>query len=118
MNVNLLLDRLDKVRQSRPDRWISCCPAHEDKSPSLQISDIGDRILIHCFAGCGAIDVLESIGLDFGAICPDNPDYKKPVYVSQEDEIFIQIYMSKRKNGDIPTIEDKSKFKYCNVIRN
>ena len=111
MNVNVLLDRLDKVRQTRPDRHIACCPAHEDRSPSLQISQVDDRILIHCFAGCGAQDVLESIGLDFSAICPDDPGFNKPTYVKQEDQIFISVFMAKRKNGDIPTQEDKAKFK-------
>ena len=33
-------------------RWIARCPAHEDRSPSLSISERDGRILAHCFAGC------------------------------------------------------------------
>ena len=65
-DLNELLSRLDKVRQSKQNRWISCCPAHDDKTPSLQISMVeSDRILIHCFSGCGAAEVLDAINLDY-----------------------------------------------------
>lgn len=34
--------------------WEACCPIHNDKSPSLSISDGKDgKILIHCHGGCG-----------------------------------------------------------------
>jgi hypothetical protein len=59
-----VLDRLTGVKQTAPGRWIGICPAHEDKSPSLSIRETDDgRVLIHCFAGCGAGDVLAAIGL-------------------------------------------------------
>ena len=42
--------------------WLACCPAHEDRTPSLSICDgrAGD-ILVHCFAGCSQIDVIEAL---------------------------------------------------------
>ena len=59
-----VLDRVAGVRQTAPSRWIARCPAHEDRSPSLSIREMEDgRILLHCFAGCGAIDVVQAIGL-------------------------------------------------------
>jgi hypothetical protein len=62
--INRILDRLVGVKQSAPDRWMSKCPSHEDKTPSLSIRELQDgRILINCFAGCGAVDVLAAIGL-------------------------------------------------------
>ena len=61
--VGRLLDRLSGVRPTGPGRWIARCPAHEDRSPSLSIRDIDDRVLVHCFAGCGVGDVLSSVGL-------------------------------------------------------
>src|SRR5450759_3631547 len=30
----------------------ACCPAHDDDKASLTISENGDKILLHCFAGC------------------------------------------------------------------
>jgi hypothetical protein len=60
-----VLDRLDGVKQTAPDRWIARCPAHEDRSPSLSIRQIGDgRVLLHCFSGCQIGDILAAIGLE------------------------------------------------------
>lgn len=64
-----LLDRLDLVKQTGPSRWVARCPAHQDRSPSLSIREIDDgKILLHCFAGCGALDVLDSLGLAWSAL--------------------------------------------------
>jgi hypothetical protein len=62
--VQRILDRVVGCRSTGEGKWIACCPAHEDKSPSLSIREKDDgRILINCFAGCGAGDVLDAIGL-------------------------------------------------------
>jgi len=63
--ADMLLPRLDKVREMAPGRWMARCPAHEDRSPSLSIRQADDRLLIHCFAGCAAEDVLTAVGLTF-----------------------------------------------------
>jgi hypothetical protein len=58
-----LLDRLALVKQTAPGKWLARCPAHEDGSPSLSIREIDGKLLVYCFAGCGAVDVMESVGL-------------------------------------------------------
>jgi hypothetical protein len=37
------------------------CPAHDDRTPSLSISDGEDRVLVHCFAGCPQASVIEAL---------------------------------------------------------
>jgi putative DNA primase/helicase len=37
------------------------CPAHEDRSPSLSVRIGRERLLLHCFAGCSASDVLRAL---------------------------------------------------------
>ena len=37
------------------------CPAHQDKTPSLSVRQGHEGILVHCFAGCDADDVLREI---------------------------------------------------------
>ena len=32
--------------------WIACCPAHDDKDPSLGLRDADGKVLVHCYAGC------------------------------------------------------------------
>jgi len=41
----------------------SCrCPAHDDRDPSLSVTQGRDgRVLVHCFAGCGQMDVINAL---------------------------------------------------------
>lgn len=72
MSADQILSHLSKVRKMGPDRWMACCPSHQDKSPSLSIRETSDgRVLLHCWTGCGANEILESIGLTFDALFPE-----------------------------------------------
>jgi hypothetical protein len=74
VSAGQLIARLDGVRESGPGRWMSRCPAHEDRSPSLSIRETTDgTVLVRCFAGCGAADVLEAVGLTFADLFPPRP---------------------------------------------
>jgi putative DNA primase/helicase len=45
-----LVERLQAKRNGKS--WIACCPAHEDRSPSLSIDEGADGpALIKCHAG-------------------------------------------------------------------
>jgi hypothetical protein len=37
------------------------CPAHDDRRPSLGIDQVGDRILVHCWAGCSQDAVIRAL---------------------------------------------------------
>lgn len=39
------------------------CPAHDDRNPSLSVTDGTDRVLVRCHAGCDTDDVLTALGL-------------------------------------------------------
>jgi len=72
MSASTLLGRLEGVRSRGPGKWSARCPSHKDRSPSLSIAEAEDgRVLIHCFAGCGADDVLGAIGLSFADVMPE-----------------------------------------------
>ena len=44
--------------------WSARCPAHEDRRPSLSVSEGDDgRALLHCHAGCDVANILAAIGL-------------------------------------------------------
>lgn len=80
-NIDSLLNSLDKIKKTGADRWIARCPAHADKSPSLSIRLIDDRILLHCFSGCGVDEVVNAIGLNLADLMPDRVpfDGTKPI---------------------------------------
>lgn len=68
----IVLGRLECVRQTGPGRWIACCPAHEDRSPSLSIRELPDgQILLYDFGGCDTDAVLATIGLDMTVLFPE-----------------------------------------------
>ena len=72
MAVETLLSRLDKVKPTGSGRWVACCPAHNDRSPSLSIRQLDDnRVLVHCFSGCEVETVLGAVGLTFDALYPE-----------------------------------------------
>lgn len=90
--TEILLSLLSGVKNTGRDKWLAQCPAHDDRSPSLAIKQIDDRLLIRCFAGCGYLDVLAAIGLDASALFPDriaNPNEKpKPAPRFSKSELF------------------------------
>lgn len=42
-------------------RGICCCPAHDDRTPSLSVTIGRSAILFHCFAGCSIDEVLRAL---------------------------------------------------------
>ncbi len=69
--IDVLLSRLDGVRASGDGRWMARCPSHEDRSPSLSIRETADgRVLVHCFAGCAAVDIVDAVGLSLSNLFP------------------------------------------------
>lgn len=74
MSADALISRLEKCRRTGAGTWLACCPAHEDKSPSMSIREVEDgRVLVHCFAGCGVDEILGAVGLSFDALFPPKP---------------------------------------------
>lgn len=61
--IEQLLVRLEGARQTAAFQYVAKCPAHDDGSPSLSVRDLGDRVLIHCFAGCEPGEVMTAAGL-------------------------------------------------------
>ena len=71
------MNNFDGVRETGNGQYSCRCPAHEDKSASLGIKEgDGNRILLNCFAGCDVKSILESAGLEWKDILPDNQLYQ------------------------------------------
>lgn len=72
MTAEKLLDRLDKTKQTGPHRWIARCPAHDDKHPSLAITETPDgTVLVKCFTGCGFDAIVAAVGLEPSDLFPE-----------------------------------------------
>jgi 5S rRNA maturation endonuclease (ribonuclease M5) len=77
--VDLVLSRLDKVRQAGSG-WEACCPAHADDKPSLTIG-IGreGQVLLHCHSGaaCSFSDICDAISLKPNDLWPESDKPKQ-----------------------------------------
>lgn len=69
--IDDILSRLEKVRRTGPSNWLACCPAHQDKHPSMTLHEASDgRILVNCFAGCSFEEIAGAVGLDWDVWFP------------------------------------------------
>ena len=68
-----LLSRLDGVRHAGEKQWKACCPAHDDRHPSLSIRETHDgTLLVKCWAGCSAKEIVAAIGLELRDLFPNS----------------------------------------------
>ncbi|NNE83364.1 MAG: AAA family ATPase, partial [Alphaproteobacteria bacterium] len=49
----------------------TCCPAHDDNKPSLSVKQEGDKVLVHCHAGCSQEDVISAFRMK--GVWPERP---------------------------------------------
>lgn len=94
MKLDQLLGSLTKLKKTGPDRWVACCPAHEDKGPSLAIKANDKTIMLHCFAGCSAEAVLDAVGMTFNDLYPDHQELIKPQKINSSDALRCIAYES------------------------
>lgn len=119
--IENILSRLDKVRRTGPDRWIACCPAHEDRSPSLAIRECDDgRILCRCFAECSFESIVAAVGLDMAEWFPPSPiepvkSSSRPfpaadvLAVLADETMIVAVAASRVAKGFELTAEDKER---------
>lgn len=77
--LDVFLSRLNKVRKTGKNSYISCCPAHGDNNPSMTITEGNDgRVLAHCFSQqCSITDIAEAVGLSISDLMPENVGYHR-----------------------------------------
>ncbi len=120
-----LISRLDGVIPRGAGRWISRCPAHDDKAPSLSIRETEDKVLVHCFAGCTAEDVLTAVDLTWHDLYTDSG---KAAYraacaeksTMQYDQIEIERWVIKigadlLRDGKELSVEDTSRIEVARL---
>lgn len=78
-NIHTFLNSFKKVKQTGPNQYICCCPAHYDDKASLSIAynPSEDRIALHCHAGCDTADILTEVGKTWADVGPTKPEEEK-----------------------------------------
>lgn len=116
MSAKEIIERVEKCRRTGRGQWISLCPAHTDKSPSLSIGESDDgRTLVHCHGGCSALDVLTAIGLSWDALYPEDEKHYKSMmsHIHKKptvDDYVVDLAEHSRKAGKSVTAADKRRY--------
>ena len=79
MLADKIITLLEGVKTTGQDRWIARCPAHDDRSPSLAIKEVDDRLLLHCFAGCETYEIVSALGMELSDLFPEKRESYKPL---------------------------------------
>ena len=117
MSLETILAKMSKVRKSNRG-YMACCPVHDDKNPSMTITETDDgKVLCHCFS-CGArgSDVVEALGLTPGELFSGaftgtyDPKYKLKK-TELEDDLVIMMYEQGKQRGDYLTHSDYKRYK-------
>ena len=85
------IEALVKILNGKPSNkgYIACCPAHDDKNPSLSINEDNGKILLKCWAGCSSESIVNAIGIEMKDLFPESyltcvqrREYKKTKNIS------------------------------------
>lgn len=76
--LDRVLNSISSVTHREPKKtrngWLVCCPGHDDKNPSLSITQTDDgKVLVNCLAGCPIDDVLAAASLTATDLFPESP---------------------------------------------
>lgn len=97
IEINDLLNRLQKVRKIGTDEWVASSPTRSDRTPSLFIKyDTNGNILLHDFGGSSVDEICNAIGIELSDLFPDDGKEYKPqrfnahnVLVAMRQEVLI-----------------------------
>lgn len=97
--IENILKKLHKVKKTKGNEWIGCCPVHDDKTPSMGIKLTDDgKILLHCFGcGSGGIEIIQAIGLNPEDLFPPRENREsrsKRIYYNPETVLKSLLYES------------------------
>ena len=113
--VELVLGHLEKVKKTGAG-WTARCPAHDDRNPSLSITEGDDgRVLLKCHAGC-----------DLDAICRAMDVQPKDLFVEPvPGRSGARVYgtakeaaeaVLRRLRGDDPAWRITETYTYCDTM--
>ena len=95
MTFTDFLSRFDRVTPNGMVR----CPAHDDRNPSLHPSEGDDgRILLKCFAGCTAEQIVKAMNLTLADLMPENGRRERTVAATYDylDESATLLFQTVR----------------------
>lgn len=92
MQITDFLSRLKGVKGGN-GKWTACCPAHDDKSPSLSVKlGMDERILLKCHAGCDNEAICAAIGLKLSDLFTDKREHDDNLHQTKQRGKIVEVY--------------------------
>jgi len=80
--------------------WMARCPAHDDRNPSLALSDGTSGVLWHCHAGCTQEAV--SAALREMGLLPEAPAGRKSGFSTPQE---LAVWLARKSNASVTRID-------------
>lgn len=95
MDLNDLIELIRSKTGYNPQRngnnYSARCPAHEDRNPSLSVSETQDsKLLIKCHAGCTLEDICNTLGIKPYDLFPHKVKYHTKKYCPSQRQAKIE----------------------------
>ena len=96
-----VLQALEKFKQTSPSQFEACCPAHDDRNPSLSIG-IGEDgvIVLTCHGPCDTTAVVAALGCELADLFPPKPEQVRARRIAAtydyRDETGVLLYQAVR----------------------
>ena len=132
MDVEQFVSRLENVKRRGKDKFLCSCPAHDDSDPSLAVTSTPQgKILLKCFAGCSAGEVVQAMGLKLEDLFPEehseNPmafayrELKRKEHQKKREDylvVWVAVYAAQYLRGRKPSKEEAEKFnRFKKIVR-
>jgi putative DNA primase/helicase len=114
MNISEFIEKVKATTGHEPKKSgpnVMCrCPGHDDRVPSLSVSQEDDgKLLLHCFAGCSAAEIVGALGLELKDLMPPTNGNGHPVskatrskkkHATREDAIAAALWSARQVDPD------------------
>lgn len=123
--IDVSAERIFEVlggRRSGTDKYRCFCPSHDDgKSPSLSLTQRGDKVLFHCFGECSSLEVRGAL-IDMGLWPEPGKSKPKEEYLTEGEIEYMRLYNNifmndNRKGIPHPQNEIDTYKKYKAILR-
>lgn len=82
--IDTVLDALESFRKSG-DGFIARCPAHQDRNPSLSITEgVDGRVLVKCHAGCTTEAIVTALHLSMRDLMPPRAERERHIVATYD----------------------------------
>lgn len=115
-----LKSMLEGVTCENGDSFMAKCPAHDDKSPSLKVTYRENKILLYCYSGCMAQEILDSLDLKWKDLfdskwtAAEQQAFAERKKMEKVDPIEVEkniilIMRNRREDGKYISVEDEAR---------